>query len=420
MKRLAILLFALAIPMQAFALTAKDVLSLVAMPLAVAAVADVTHVPQDQLAALATALNDANVPPDQFVQVLRYSPPALVPATGQPTLVQYVQTQTANGLTGPALVTAIDQQLPVYGVTPVVNVDVPATTLVQQSDYIPTQVLAQLGGTADPLALLTMPLAVAAVSDLTGVPQDQLANLVATLNEANVAPTQFVQVLRYAPVALVTQVPQQPTFVQYVQQQQAQGITGPALVTVIDQQLPNYGIAPQTLAAPLPSPQAVVVDRNYFPPMVRERVARARGNPFGGPPGQLKKAEGLQTGAEVVHGYQPGRQIEQPVVQRPVMAERHHGNPHGMPPGQARRVEQLPPPMMSGSMPPQAAHVPPGQAKKMARPPVVVAPQAAPAPGPPAGMPPGLAKKERGGGPPAGMPPGQAKKGGEGHGHGKD
>jgi hypothetical protein len=37
-----------------------------------------------------------------------------------------------------------------------------------------------------------------------------------------------------------------------------------------------------------------------------ERVAEAKSHPHGGPPGQLKKQMGLQTGAEVVHGSRPG------------------------------------------------------------------------------------------------------------------
>jgi len=68
---------------------------------------------------------------------------------------------------------------------------------------------------------IAMPLAVDAVSNVTGVPQSQLADLVTTLNQANVQPTQFVEVIRYVPVAL-----EQPGFVQYVQTQSSQGVTG--------------------------------------------------------------------------------------------------------------------------------------------------------------------------------------------------
>jgi len=56
--------------------------------------------------------------------------------------------------------------------------------------------------TKELLAAIAMPLAVDAVSRVTGVPQTELANLVSTLNQGNVAPTQFVDVMRYTPVAL--------------------------------------------------------------------------------------------------------------------------------------------------------------------------------------------------------------------------
>src|SRR3954468_4932727 len=94
--------------------------------------------------------------------------------------------------------------------------------------------------TNDLLSLVAMPLAVDGVSRVTGVPQDQLAQFVSTLNQANVPPTQFVQTVRYAPVAL-----QQPDFVPYVETQRAQGITGVQLVDVIDQRLPQYGVTMQ-------------------------------------------------------------------------------------------------------------------------------------------------------------------------------
>ena len=41
--------------------------------------------------------------------------------------------------------------------------------------------------------------------------------------------------------------------------------------------------------------------------IVTTRIAETRAHPHGGPPGQLKKELGLQTGAEVVHGTHPGR-----------------------------------------------------------------------------------------------------------------
>src|SRR5436305_15057769 len=92
---------------------------------------------------------------------------------------------------------------------------------------------AQALNTNDILSLIGMPLAVAAVSNLAGVPQDQLSDVIATLNNANVPPSEFVQVVRYVPVALVdtyaVQQAPQPTFSQWLDTQTSQGVTGPAL-----------------------------------------------------------------------------------------------------------------------------------------------------------------------------------------------
>jgi len=66
----------------AFALNTDQLLATIAMPLAVAAVANVAHVPQDQLATLVSAPSPANVNPTQFVNVVRYVPVALVDQNG--------------------------------------------------------------------------------------------------------------------------------------------------------------------------------------------------------------------------------------------------------------------------------------------------------------------------------------------------
>ncbi|MFZ2493842.1 MAG: hypothetical protein WA208_20375 [Thermoanaerobaculia bacterium] len=158
------------------------------------------------------------------------------------------------------------------------------------------------------LALVAMPLAVAAVSDVTGVPISELANVAATLNSAYVPPAQFVEVMRYVPAALVVEVPGQPRFVQYVDTRFDRGITGLALVTDIERQLPIYGIPSSEITVVAPALRRVV-DATFFPPIVRTRLTEARTHPHGGPPGQLKKQLGLQTGAEVVHGTSAGKVV---------------------------------------------------------------------------------------------------------------
>lgn len=149
----------------------------------------------------------------------------------------------------------------------------------------------------DLLALVAMPLAVAAVSEVTDVPMNDLIDVVTLLNDANVPPVQFVEVVRYAPVALV--VDTEPDFDDVLRAQIAQGIQGPALVTVIEQHYVTVGLRDVDLDAPR---VVTVVDEKFIPEVVTTRIAEVKAHPHGGPPGQLKKAAGVQTGAEIVHG----------------------------------------------------------------------------------------------------------------------
>jgi hypothetical protein len=339
----------------------NQLLATIAMPLAVAAVSNVTHVPQDQLATLVSSLNQANVPATQFVQVIRYTPVALVDQNGQP-FVAYVQQQTTQGVSGDALVNAIADQLRSrYGVAPqfpTLSGDAVPAYVVSDA-YIPATTTTL---SSDPLAAIGLPLAVAAVADIAGVPQSDLASLVASLNQANVPVTQEIQVIRYVPVALADN---NGNFVQFVQQQVTQGVTGPALVPVVTQQLQTYYPAHVDVTAP----PANVEEHYVVPQAAVTRVTEVHAHPHGGPPGQIKKQLGLQTGAEVVHG------------------EKHHKDNRPM--------------ASSIAVPPPA---PPQQVPVFVAPP----PQQQPNPG-------------HGHGPDGNGPPGQQKdKGGKGKGHGKD
>lgn len=359
----ALLAFAAVLPAQA--LNTQDILSLVAMPLAVAAVSDLSGVPQDQLADVVATLNQADVPPNEFVQVVRYVPVALVaqPAPQEQTFAQWLDAQSQT-TTGPELVTAIDDRLgTTYNLTPSVQ---PAEVVYVDDNYIPQTVIERVQP-LNPVAVAAMPLAVAAMSELTGIPQDQLGELAAALNQADVPPTQFVQVVSYAPQTLVVQPQSQPQpqprqqFVDFVRTQTRQGVRGPALVTSIDRELPR----------------------------------------FGGPPGRVKKQLGLQTGAEVVHGGKRGRQFvtaPAPVVVTRVEHVEHveHEHGHGNGRGHGREVQMIPPPMTS------------------AAPPVVVQPAQ------PVFVPPGQAKKQGGEEHGHGNENGKGNGGGKGHGHGKD
>src|SRR5438128_8190603 len=212
----------------------------------------------------------------------------------------------------------------------------------------------------------------------------------ATLNQANVPPVQEIQVIRYVPVALVVDNGQ--PFVQYVQQQVAQGVTGLALVPVVVQELRTYYPQPSQVVVnvtPTTPPQTVIVDQNFVPPMVVTRVEEVRTHPHGGPPGQIKKELGLQTGAEVVHGEKPGRQFTPtPTQPTPVVVTKEEGR------GKGHGKEKGERPMMSSTPPP-------------------VVQQAPPAPQPvPAANPPGKGRGDEKGD--------QGKDKGKGKGHGKD
>src|SRR5436190_19849515 len=149
MRRLILLLAMLAIPAQMSAFSTQDELSLVAMPPAVAAVSDVTAVPQDQLADIVATLTQASDPPEQFVEVVRYVPVTYGQTATGPTFAEFVTTETTNGVTGPALVTSITRHLrTTYNVTPRLVMTEPATTFVVERDYIPTTTFVS----ADPLS----------------------------------------------------------------------------------------------------------------------------------------------------------------------------------------------------------------------------------------------------------------------------
>lgn len=344
MKRLATLLLLLAlIPTQAEGLDTTELLGLVAMPLAVAAVADAAGVPATELGQVVAALNQADLPPTQFVQVVRYVPVAFVVEEERPRFVQFVQNEVSNGVTGTRLVEVIDTRLRTYDVQPqFIALQEPATTYVISDHYVVTSPLRTEFRSNDLLALAAMPLAVSAVAEITGISVGELSNFVATLNAANVAPIRVIEVLRYAPVALVADT--DPGFVQFVRTEFNQGTTGDALVTVIANRLRDYDITPQIATAP---GRVIVVDDQFIPAVVVNRVAQRRSHPHGGPPGQIKKEVGVQTGAEIVHGSarKPKRvkvdrveTRERPVVVRERVEPRGRGGPEiRVNPGQANR-----------------------------------------------------------------------------------
>lgn len=160
---------------------------------------------------------------------------------------------------------------------------------------IPTQ--AQALDNEELLALVAMPLAVAAVSEVTDVPINDLVDVVTLMNDALVPPAQFIEVVRYAPVALVVDT-QEPRFPAFVRTQFDSGLRGTALVSSIEERFHVYGV--EGVDLDVTAPRIVDVEENFVPAIVRTRIAERKAHPHGGPPGQLKKQRGLQTGAEVV------------------------------------------------------------------------------------------------------------------------
>jgi len=299
MKNKLPVLFALCIALagSAQALNTDGLVAITAMPLAVADVTALPDVPQDDFITLVTTLNQAAVPAPQFIEVVRYAPIALVDTT-QPSFVTYVTREYDRGIVGEPLALAIANRYETVGIREVNVVNPPVVTLVDREILPPVVVTRFQPVEFDPIALIAMPLAVAAVADLVDVPRSDLMSLVASLNQARVPAPQFIEVVRYSPVVLVDRT-EAPQFVQFVTTEVDRGAIGRPFEIAVADRLRNDGADIDVVADR-------VVDRNVFvQPVVVTRVARD--HPHGGPPGQLKKQLGLQTGAEVVHGSRPRR-----------------------------------------------------------------------------------------------------------------
>jgi hypothetical protein len=303
----------LVLPSSAYALETNELVTIAAMPLAVAAVADLNDVPTSDLVTVVSAMNRASVPAPQFIEVVRYVPVALVDER-EPRFVSYVTTQVDRGLVGDELAVSLADQLGTRYDVREINVVEPQTVyLVERHEFIPTRefiptvVTTRLQSTRfDPLALVAMPLAVAAVANLTDVPTNDLVSFISALNQAAMPAPQFVEVVRYSPMVFVSDT-YEPQFVRFVTTEVDRGIRGETLAIAIADRYRTMGIRDIDVINP---PRTVIVDRTeFFPPVVQTRVAEARAHPHGGPPGQLKKDLGVQTGAEIVHGSRPGGRV---------------------------------------------------------------------------------------------------------------
>ena len=196
--------------------------------------------------------------------------------------------------------------------------------------------------TEELLALVAMPLVVDAVAEIAGVPEQQLFDFVSLLNEADVNPPMFIEAVRYVPMALV--VDEDGAFVDYVRLQTQQGVRGTELVRLIEDRYHDSYDLPQADLV-VTAPRMIGVGDAYVPVVVRDRVTEWRNHPHGGPPGQVKKQLGLQTGAEVVHGTpdrtrtveRDRRDVVTTVVDPPGKSNRQN-----VPPGQVRKDNDRP------------------------------------------------------------------------------
>ena len=127
------------------------------------------------------------------------------------------------------------------------------------------------------VAVTAMPLAVADVVALPDVPRDDVITVVTTLNQAAVPAPQFVEIVRYVPVALVE--PAEPRFVTYVTQEYQRGIVGEPLALAIADRYDNtYGIEEVHIVDP---PVLTVVEqRQILPPVVVTRFQPAAFDPL--------------------------------------------------------------------------------------------------------------------------------------------
>lgn len=126
----------------------------------------------------------------------------------------------------------------------------------------------------DVLALVAMPLAVEAVSDVANVPMHALMDVVTVMNDAAVSPAQFIEVVRYAPAALAAEKPGGPRLPEFVRLQFASGLRGTALVSSIEEHLQGYGVNGVDLD--VTAPRTIDVDERFLPRVVQTRLAVSR------------------------------------------------------------------------------------------------------------------------------------------------
>jgi hypothetical protein len=353
MKRIALfLILAAIVPLKVNAFNTydhSDVLSYVAMPLAVSAVCDVRGVQTDRVGQLVAYMDQANVAPADFIDVFRYVPVALVLRTdNRPDFVEWVHGQVDRGLVGGGLVTAMETQLRTY------DTEVPQAgyrshrryarnddeyAYAYEPDYVPVVIRRHCDRFfEDSLSLVVMPLAIDDVCDL-GVPYDRVSSLAVELNLGDVGPVQFVELMRYAPAALVVNgggYYGQPDFIQFVRTSRIQGFTGYQLVQAAGQQLQAYNIAPQIDLAP-----PAYVGQTYYVPQVAQNWVDPANQAFIPQAVSTRVAASVTAGRTAFNQQAPGFNQNAPAIAATPQVQRLLSSPSGAAvvanPGQARR-----------------------------------------------------------------------------------
>jgi hypothetical protein len=364
----------------------SDLLSYVAMPLAVSAVCDVPGVQTDRVGRLVGYMDQANVPPDDFIDAFRYVPVALELRTdGRPDFVEWVGAQVDQGIVGPQLVTVMERQLRTYDdYVPAVAVVSERTprrarryySYAYEDDYVPVVIRRHCERQMlDPMSLIDMPVAVARVCDLGNIPYDRVSSLVIELNLGGVPAVQFVELMRYAPAGLAGGYGQ-PDFVDFVRAQRVAGINGFGLVRSADQRLRAYDVAPQIdvvepqytarnyyVAAPAQN-YVAPVDSRFVPAVVQTRMSRFAASRIQSPPPapavaaapQVERLLGARAGTVVVNPAQARRELAQqdrarreapvtqpaPVAAAPGFVAGRAGSPRGSAPIVANPVNAAP------------------------------------------------------------------------------
>lgn len=159
--------------------------------------------------------------------------------------------------------------------------------------------------TTHAVTLVEMPVAVTRVAEVQTVEQALFGELLDLLFDVELPPAEFIDIVRYAPVLLVEDRNPDQNLIELIQLRQAQGLEGAALAQLVRQDLRTWGIPIESEIRVVDLPRVTTAE--FFPQIVVDRIGYDNVHPHGGPPGQVKKRLGLQTGAEVVHGTHPGR-----------------------------------------------------------------------------------------------------------------